>query len=163
MKPFAERDQRMQMPKNSPPAVSSVDPPHHQHLIALMVGRHPHTVCEVALDLWERLSKNLVAIIGSEGFEALYDRSVHLACTTFPWLAPADPEPGNYSRFSRLTSGLRDRSLDEARGATVLLLSIFTSVLSTFIGQQLTTNILRAAWGDAFDEAALEISQWPKK
>ena len=38
-----------------------------------------------------------------------------------------------------------------------------TDVLSTLIGQPLTTNILRAAWGDAYTEAAQEISAWPKR
>lgn len=148
---------------NSPPADPSLDPAQIPDLLARMVSRKPDEVCEVALALWSQLSKSLEAIIGREGFEALYDRSLHLAGAAFPWLTAPQLAPGKHPRFDRLKLVLQSRSPDETEKATVILLSTFIEVLSTLIGRNLTLNILRAAWGDAFEAAALEISTWPKK
>ncbi|MBS3997340.1 MAG: hypothetical protein KGZ67_08370, partial [Hydrogenophaga sp.] len=80
----------------------------------------------------------------------------------YPWLT-GEPQAGAHARFARLRSGLLGRDSDEAGKATVLLLSTFIRVLVTLIGHPLTTNILRAAWGDAYEAAAQEVSQCPKK
>jgi hypothetical protein len=128
----------------------------HHALKALTLPQPQKLVSEVAIDLWERLSKVLVAIIGTEGFEALYSRSVHLAAADFPWLKPNANWDSTDSRFYELTSAMHNRPQEEAGQAMVVLFSTFTGVLSTLIGLELTTNILRAAWGDAFEEAAQE-------
>lgn len=128
-----------------------------------MLSRRPEAVAEVSVGLWLQLSKSLVAIIGQEGFEALYDRSLHLASEAHRWLVDEVPHASESTRFERLHSALQSKDLAEATSATVLLLSTFTGILSTLIGQQLTTNILRAAWGDAFEEAAQGIPQCPTK
>ena len=151
------------MPVNSTPAASSMALSLHYDLMASMVVRRPDAIGDVAIELWEGLSKSLTVIIGIEGFEALYDRSLHLVAATFAWLDHDAAPSTNLSRFACLKSGLEGRDFDESVKASALLLSTFTGVLSTLIGQQLTNNILRSAWGDAFEEAALEISQWPKK
>lgn len=135
----------------------------HPRVIACLLGGQPPHLVDVAIDLWERLAAGLVVIIGNEGFDALYDRSLHLAGEGFPWLTPGDSHPGAQARFARLRSGLLGRDSDEAGKATVLLLTTFIRVLATLIGHPLTTNILRAAWGDAYEAAALEVSQCPKK
>lgn len=141
----------------------AVDASAHHQLITLIVSRQPEAVGDMATDLWERLFASLVSIIGNDGFDALYDRSLHLAGATFPWLLPAHLDPKKHERFSHLKFGLQGRDLQEAGLAMVLLLSTFTSVLSTLIGQELTRNILRSAWGDAFEKALQELSLWPTK
>lgn len=151
-----KRTEPMSTPASHPPTDASADDRGHQARIAGMVARQPERVAEVAVDLWERLSTRLVMIIGNDGFAALYDRSLHLASASHPWLAPDDPPAGTHSRFARLKSGLQERQPDDAQAASVLLLTTFTDVLVTLIGQQLTTNILRAAWGDAYEPAAQE-------
>lgn len=155
--------EQIDMLTKSLPEAAPADLSHQLQLVTLILGRSPDTVCDVAIDLWQRLSQGLVAIIGSEGFEALYDRSLHVAAAAHPWLEPTVPPQAGSPRFERLRSDLQSRDVEEAGKVMTLLLSTFTGVLSTLIGQQLTTNILRAAWGDAFEEAAQEISQWPKK
>ncbi len=149
------------IPMNSPPPASSGEASLHHQLVALILGRHPGAMGEVTIELWEPLSQHLTAIIGQEGFDALYDRSLHIAAESHAWLAHAGPPPGRQLRFDRLKSALIDQEIDEATKAAVLLLSTFTATLSTLIGGNLTDNILRAAWGDAFEQAAQEISQWP--
>jgi hypothetical protein len=128
----------------------------HPALKALILPQSPTAVCEAAIDLWERLSNVLVAIIGTEGFEALYSRSVHLAAADFSWLKPDADWDSSDTRFYEIRSAMRDRPMEEAGQAMVVLFSTFTGVLSTLIGLELTTNILRAAWGDAYEETAQE-------
>lgn len=132
-------------------------------MIALLVGRGEGAVSEVAQKLWESLSEQLVALIGQDGFHALYDRSQHLASTSFPWLSQAQANGGPRSRLEALSAALQGRAPDESQNAAVELLATFTGLLSSLIGHKLTTNILRAAWGDAFEKAVQDIAPWVKK
>jgi hypothetical protein len=144
------------MPTNPPKEAAFPAFSQHHALKALILPQPPRLVSDVAIDLWERLSKVLVAIIGTEGFEALYSRSVHLAAADFPWLKPEASWDSTDSRFYELISAMHNRPQGEAGQAMVVLFSTFTGVLSTLIGLDLTTNLLRAAWGDAYEEAAQE-------
>lgn len=150
------------------PAVPALPARPADSLIAFLRSRAGVTGGRLALDPWVSLSTCLEAIIGQEGFLALYDRSLHLAGTVHPWLLkpvsdPDTPLQGKHMRLEHLQSALQSRSQTDALQAEVFLFSTFIRVLSTLIGQQLTLNILRAAWGDAFEEAAQEISTWLKK
>ena len=42
-------------------------------------------VVEVAMHLWIKMSVEIVTIVGQDGFNALYKRSVFLAEATSPW------------------------------------------------------------------------------
>jgi len=151
------------MPGHSPSAVDAGDTAHHLALVTRLVGQHPESIDEVAVDLWARLCTCLVMIIGDEGFDALFDRSVHLTAPQFPWLSPVPRPSATPSRFEGLRLRLQGQEPAQALQATVALLATFTAVLVTLIGQPLTTNLLRAAWGDAFDAAAPEVSPCPQK
>lgn len=153
----------MPIDSSTPHAMASDDPYPFAQVLASMVQKQSDASGEMILALWINLAANLVSLIGDEGFNALYSRSLHLAGATHPWLADLPALSGDRPRFAALASSLQDRSQEEVATAMVLLLSTFTGVLSTLIGQPLTTNILRAAWGDAYTEAAQEISTWPKK
>jgi hypothetical protein len=150
---------------NKTPAGSAAagEPVDHRQVIACLLDRQPPQLVDVAIDLWERLAAGLVVIIGNEGFDALYDRSLHFAREGFPWLTPGEPKTGSEARFACLRSSLLAQDSDEAGKATVLLFTTFIRVLVTLIGHPLTTNILRAAWGNAYETAAQEASQCPKK
>lgn len=139
------------------------EPVDHRQVIACLLGRPSLRMVDVCVDLWERLAAGLVTIIGNEGFYALYDRSLHLAGEAFPWLSAGDTPAGAAARFVCLRANLQGRDHDEASMASVLLLTTFLRVLVSLIGHPLTTNLLRAAWGGAYDAAAHETSQWPKK
>lgn len=149
--------------RSPPPVMASADPSPVARWLGIALRKEHGDTGERALALWESLAANLVNIIGDEGFNALFSRSLHLAGAAHPWLAEASLTRGNLPRFAALKTLLHGRTQEDVTAAMVLLFSIFTDVLGTLIGQQLTTNILRAAWGDAYEEAAQEISSWPTK
>jgi hypothetical protein len=126
----------------------------HQ-MIERSVMRSPDTLKADTIALWERLAIELGAIIGQNGFDALYARSVHLVRARHPWL-----EEGADARFDKLRASLAQREPASVGAASIDLLITFTDTLSQLIGVSLTTAILRSAWGqDTADTAAKEIQQ----
>ena len=122
------------------------DLPRHQ-LIERLMARHPEKVADAAIDLWEQMATQIISIVGEEGFNALYARSVFLAQRTFPWLAARSLSPQSDHRFAELKISLAEQAPVQARVANILLLITFTDILTSLIGEALTTRILRTAWG----------------
>ena len=119
----------------------------HQMINNLM-AQPAEKVADAAINLWEQMATQIISIVGNGGFNSLYARSVFLSQTTFPWLAtdPLSPQPDH--RFSELKMSLEGQMPAQAREANSLLLITFTDILASLIGEQLTTSILRSAWGD---------------
>ena len=128
----------------------------HQ-LIKSLTAQHTENVADDAVDLWEQMAAQIVSIVGEGGFNSLYARSVFLTRTTFPWLAAGALSPQADERFAGLKTSLEGQTPAEASAANSLLLLTFTDILAALIGEQLTTRILRSAWGDdASDRAGKE-------
>jgi len=119
----------------------------HQMINNLM-AQPAEKVADTAINLWEQMATQIISIVGNGGFNSLYARSVFLSQSTFPWLAadPLSPQPDH--RFSELKMSLEGQMPAQAREANSLLLITFTDILASLIGEQLTTSILRSAWGD---------------
>lgn len=119
----------------------------------------PHTekVADVAINLWEQMATHIIQLVGEDGFNSLYARSVFLAQMTFPWLTASPLSPQTDHRFADLKMRFEGQTPEQARQANSLLLITFTSILASLIGEQLTASILRAAWGnDASNRAGKE-------
>lgn len=123
------------------------DLPRHQ-LIERLMARHPEKVADAAIDLWEQMATQIISIVGEDGFNSLYARSVFLAQPTFPWLTASSVAQQNDQRFAELKKGLEGQTPSQAREANSLLLLTFTGILAALIGEPLTTRILCSAWGD---------------
>ena len=106
-------------------------------------------VADTAIDLWEQMATQIISIIGEEGFDSLYARSVSLTQSTFPWLAAASPESKIGQRFTELKISLEGQTPEQTSAANSLLLITFTDILASLIGEQLTIRILRSAWGES--------------
>lgn len=112
----------------------------HQ-IIARTVTRRADAGAADSVVLWERLSIELVAIIGRIGFNTMYARSIHVVRGQHPWLAEdADP------RFEKLRTCLERQAPALAAEASIALLNTFIDTLIQLIGEPLTTAILRSAW-----------------
>lgn len=121
-----------------------------QQIIARLLAQQPEHIADAAMDLWEKLADEIISIVGEAGFDSLYERSAHLAQSTFPWLPPGSSpsQPPQRHRFAELGMRLADQTPADARAANSLLLTSFTDILASLIGEQLTSSILRSAWGN---------------
>ena len=128
----------------------------HQ-IIESFMAQHTEKVADAAINLWEQMATQIISIIGEGGFNSLYARSVFLTRSTFPGLAASPLPPQADHRFAELKTTLEGQTPAQASEANRLLLITFTDILASLIGEQLTTSILRSAWGnDASDRAGDE-------
>ena len=118
-----------------------------QQIIASLMAQQPGNIADAAMEHWEKLADEIISIVGEAGFNSLYERSMHLAQSTFPWLPPCPSPPLTHQRFAELRTHLADQTPAHARAAHSLLLTSFTDILASLIGEQLTASILRSAWG----------------
>lgn len=119
-----------------------------QRIISRLVMRRPEEFLVVTIHLWERLASDLVSLIGEGGFQSLYARSMHVTGRTFPWIVLNQSSVPVDLRFTGLKMSLEERDFTDASEASVVLLCTFIDILSSLIGELLTTSILRSAWGD---------------
>lgn len=119
-----------------------------QQIINSLMAQQPENIADAAMDLWEKLAAEIISIVGEAGFNSLYERSVHLAQSTFPWLQACSSPPQTRYRFAELRMCLAEQTPAHAREANSLLLTTFTDILASLIGEQLTASILRSAWGN---------------
>jgi hypothetical protein len=132
------------------------DLPRHR-IIESLTAQHTEKVADAAIDFWDKLATEIISIVGEEGFNSLYARSVFLAQSTFPWLVASSLSPQTDQRFAELKTSLAEQTPAQASEANSLLLIALTDILASLIGEQLTTSILRSAWGDdASDKAVKE-------
>ncbi|MGV8894690.1 MAG: hypothetical protein ACOH2K_17465 [Burkholderiaceae bacterium] len=129
----------------------------HQIIKSRMV-EHTEKISDASVLLWEQMATQIISIIGESGFNSLYARSIFFTQSTYPWLAIGVLLPQTDHRFAELRMCLEVQTPAQASAANSLLLITFTDILAALIGEQLTTNILRSAWGlDAADSAGEEL------
>lgn len=98
-----------------------------------------------AIDRWELIAAYIISIIGEGGFNSLYERSVILTQSKFPWLLTSGLQPSTDHRFIDLKASLEGQTTALGSEANCLLLANFTAILESLIGAQLTTRIFRSA------------------
>jgi len=115
-------------------------------------------ISDAAVFIWEQMAIQIISIVGEGGFNSLYSRSLVLTQSTFFWLEFDPHSTQTKHRFAELKMCLEGQTPEHASAANLLLLITFTDILASLIGEQLTTSILRLAWGyDAADSASKEI------
>lgn len=125
----------------------------HQ-IIKSLTAQHPEKMADAAVNLWALMATRTISIVGEGGFNSLYTRSVFVSQRTFPWLDAASLSPQADLRFAGLKKCFDEREVAQVSAANSLLLITFTDILASLIGEQLTTSILRSAWGS--EERATE-------
>jgi hypothetical protein len=105
---------------------------------------------------YDDLARVSVPLIGQGGVDALTSRALHLAHREYPWLAHT-PEPEQAEGpFAQVIFSLKQQDPAVATEAAGAVFATFTGLLVTFIGEPLTTRLLRQAWPDAFSDASAE-------
>lgn len=139
----------------------ATDDARRQQLIQSAMANRIGEVPEIALQLWQPLSSQLISIIGEGGFSSLYDRSLYLTRAAFPWLAAGKPLHSIDSRFSELKVSLAKSGTTEASKASHMLILKFTDILASLIGEPLTIDILGSAWGNHASEVDIAGKEFP--
>lgn len=115
-------------------------------LLAAQISHDSGAVSETALQSWRQLATHLTPYIGEAGFCALYGRTIRLAQADYHWLSSASPSASPHVVFDALMEHLTAVETQIAAQANAKLLEIFTTLLSTLIGEVLATQILNSAW-----------------
>jgi hypothetical protein len=102
------------------------------------------------------VAAQLAPVIGARGFEVLFGRAVHMTSTTFPWLSVDGNRSGSASQLSSLAECLARRDSATAAEASYALFLTFTELLTTLIGESLTTRLLAPVWASPSLSSAQE-------
>ena len=103
---------------------------------------------------YDALAQVSTPLIGQIGVDALVGRAVHLAQRDYPWLTAAPESEQTNEPFANVVVSLGRQNLANATEGAAAVFATFAGLLVTFIGEPLTTGLLRKAWPDAFADAA---------
>jgi len=127
-------------------------------LLAQQAGTEadPPAVAAAARRLCEDFARHVTPLIGDAGVAAICGRSLQLAESKFPGVAPApasgqDGEPG-----TQVQHFLEHQDPAVVTRAAVTVLVAACEVLASFIGEKLTRLLLHETWPDAFDSIPAE-------
>jgi hypothetical protein len=102
---------------------------------------------------YDDLAHVSTSLIGQVGVAALTDRALHLARREYPWLGGTrEPAQGD-APFARVIVSLAGQPPATATEGAAAVFAIIMRLLVTFIGEPLTTGLLRKAWPSAFSDA----------
>jgi hypothetical protein len=91
--------------------------------------------------VYEKIDAQLAPILGAAGVRALFARSAKFAEERFPFLDASAIESS-----AMLRECLQAQDVSVAADAAALLFGALFALLTTFIGERLTTQVLRRAW-----------------
>ena len=112
--------------------------------------------CAVAAGrVYDKLNARLGPLLGVAGVRALFARSAKLAGRDLGVLAGVE----FFESSTTLSAFLHELEPAVAHKAAEALLGTFLSLITTFIGERLTHQVLRGAWPTLADSAPREIEK----
>ena len=111
-------------------------------------GADSRAIAAAACRLCERFASQATPLIGDAGAGAIYARSLHLTQRKFPGTALPGGSGQDGGPFARARLFLESQEPAAATEAAVVLLATVGGLLASFIGESLTTRLLRQAWPD---------------
>ena len=84
----------------------------------------------------------LTPVIGEMGVNVLFKRSLHLTSRSFPWLTIAENHGDTGDLLASLGERLAGREMNETVAASTALLTGFTELLASLIGDSLVETLL---------------------
>ena len=113
-------------------------------------GANAPAIAAAARRLCERFAEQLTPLIGDAGVAAICARTLHLTERNVRGLALVRASAQGDSPFALLQRSLEQQTPAEATEAAVAVLATASELLASFIGEGLTTGLLREAWPDDF-------------
>lgn len=92
--------------------------------------------------VYDKLHAHLSPIVGAAGVQLLFVRSAKLAQGEFAWSAEVSILDGS----TKLRDALQAKDPAIATESAAVLFGTFFTLITTFIGERLTMQVLRAAW-----------------
>lgn len=109
-------------------------------------GPDANAIAEATIEIWHQVADQLIPVIGAGGFDVLFNRSLHLTCTAFPWLTILGDKRDRTALLANIKARLAGGETNHAIEASYTLLVTFTELLSTLIGESLTQRLLNPVW-----------------
>ncbi|HVS30415.1 MAG TPA: hypothetical protein VMS98_03070 [Thermoanaerobaculia bacterium] len=104
----------------------------------------------VARRAYDDLAVVLVPLISRAGFDALVARAFQLAQREYPADAPPGGEGDETEPFAEVGLWLDRQNQRDTIDAAAAMFAVLAALLTTMIGEALTTRYLRKAWPDGF-------------
>ncbi|HVR44594.1 MAG TPA: hypothetical protein VMS56_14255 [Thermoanaerobaculia bacterium] len=98
------------------------------------------------------LTAVLAPLISSAGVQALWGRAFDLAQREYPATSMGDDRPTD-EPFAQVSLWLEGQGPSAATDAAAAMFATFAQLLTTLIGEPLTTRYLEKAWPDGFSDA----------
>lgn len=102
----------------------------------------------------QKLCGHLERLVGRHGAAALFARSVAFTRDHYPWLDLTPVGPRSDDPWPALLARLESADRDEARQASLSLLTSFVELLGRLIGDALVVVLLSEIWPEDFPLAA---------
>jgi hypothetical protein len=106
--------------------------------------------------LHEKLARHLAPVVGEEGFEALFVRSVKITKSTFVCLQELRTTGPAQEVLRQFFEHLEKQEPAAVASITETLMATLVTTLCTFIGEGLTWQLLRNAWPDLPNQPIFE-------
>lgn len=121
-----------------------------RRLLSREAGTEPdaRAIAAAARRLCARFTEQLAPLIGEAGVAAICARSLHLTQQRVPGLAPVRAQEDASCALLQLS--LEQQEPTAGAEAAVAVLATASDLLASFIGESLTTRLLREAWPDDF-------------
>ena len=113
-------------------------------------GADAPAIAAAARRLCEFFAEQLTPLIGDAGVAAICARSLHLTEPNVRGLASVRASAQGDSPFALLQLSLEQQEPAAATEAAVAVLATASELLASFIGEGLTTSLLREAWPKDF-------------
>ncbi len=117
-----------------------------KELAQKLIEQETHKDATSLPHIFEELRSALISLVGVAGFEALLSRSFALAKGEVAWLGrvPTQAE----GTLGRLREAALVQSPEDLKRGCLELLTQFMGLLVTFIGEDLTVQIIQDSWSD---------------
>jgi hypothetical protein len=116
-------------------------------------------IAEATISTWSQVSVLLIPVIGMQGVDAIFRRSLYISRISFSWLVFGEEQKESAALLVTLKARLAGRDADDAAEAGYTLLLNFIELLITLIGESLTERMLSPVW--AFPASASEQEMAP--
>jgi hypothetical protein len=105
--------------------------------------------------VYEKLHLELAPLVGSVGVQALFARSATLTLADFPGIGGR----AALESSTKLREALRTLPPSVTEATAAALFAAFLALITTFIGERLTTEVLRRAWPKIEERATKEMKR----